>query len=204
MKFRLVFLLALATGIITSCQKDLDVLPSDESTEYDNSALKAAKAKNSGFVHGIEVDIDGELYYFAGAPDGENGAIDVPGHYWVQAGKNRMVGKHYNTGPFGASSWWSSTAPDGALLYTVNCIIDSWSEEKADYYASKGYVHYHEFISVEDGSLHPTMVPWLKHTAVTSFLLDGGPGAPNPPYEHEVVPGIDWMFPNNYFNPYNP
>ena len=31
---------------------------------------------------------------------------------------------------------------------------------------------------------------------------DGGPGAPNPPYEHYVTPGVDLAFPNNGFKPY--
>jgi hypothetical protein len=65
-------------------------------------------------------------------------------------------------------------------------------------------VHYHEFVSTEDGKLHPDKVVWLKHTAVTSFTLDGGPGAPNPPYEHAVTPGVDLLFPNNYMEPYDP
>ncbi len=202
MKFRFIFLMVLVAGFITACQKEFDS-PSDEitATESDEATFKSAKVKTSGYVHGIEVDIDGELYYFAGADDGVMDAFDIPGHTWVQAGKNRVVGKHYNTGPFGMEKWWSSDAPDGALLYKVNCIIDTWSEEKAAYYASKGYVHYHEFISVEDGSLHPTMVPWLKHTAVTSFTLDGGPAAP---FKHDVSPGVDLEFPNNYLKPYNP
>ena len=198
MKIRLIFLMVLTAGLVSSCQKELDLLP-------DESALKAAAAKSSGYVHGIEVDIDGELYYFAGAPDGEDGAFDVPGHSWVQAGKNRVVGKHYNTGPFGMENWWSSDAADGALLYKVDCIIDTWTPEKAEYYASRGYVHYHEFISVADGTLHPTMVPWLKHTAVTSFTFDGGPVPSNPMLDpHDVTPGIDLMFPNNYSMPYMP
>ncbi len=204
MKLQVFLLLGLA-GIISSCQKETDsLLEKDALFANEESTLKAARSSSAGFVHGLEIDIDGEMYYFAGAPDGENGAFDVAGHYWVQAGKNRVIGKHYNTGPFRAASWWSSDAADGALLYVVNCIIDTWTPEKADYYASKGYVHYHEFISVEDGSLHQTMVPWLKHTAVTSFTLDGGPMAPNPPYEHKVTPGVDYAFPNNYTNPYAP
>jgi hypothetical protein len=68
----------------------------------------------------------------------------------------------------------------------------------------EGFVHYHEFVSTNDGRLHPSKVVWLKHTAVTSFTLDGGPGAPNPPYEHEVTPGVDLLFPNNYMEPYDP
>ena len=204
MKFRLIFLMVLVVGLTTACQKEFDSLSDDfTATESDESALKSAK--NSGFVHGIEVVIDGELYYFDGAPDGEDGAFDIPGHSWVKAGKNKFVGKHYNTGPVGAKQWWSSDAPDGALLYKVKCIIDTWTPEKAEYYASRGYVHYHEFISDVDETLHPTMVPWLKHTAVTSFTFDGGPVPGNPMLDpHDVTPGIDWMFPNNYSKPYDP
>ena len=181
--------------VVLSCQKETDFLPQED-------ALKGAKSKNAGFVHGIVLDIDGDEYYFDGAPDGPDGEIDVPGHYWVQAGKNRVVGKHYNTGPFGASNWWSSDADDGAYLYMVNGIIDTWSLEKVESYYARGYVHYHEFVSVDDGEFHPTKVIWLKHTAVTSFTLDGGPGAPNPPYEHSVSPGVDFEFPNNSSDPY--
>jgi selenium-binding protein 1 len=158
---------------------------------------------NQGFVRGIVVNIDGTDYYLAGAPDGPGGAIDVPGHYWVLAGHNKLIGKHYNFGPFGASQWWSSDAPNATLLYIVHGIIDTWSPEKAERYASRGYVHYHEFVEVSDGTtLHPSKVVWFKHIAVTSFTLDGGPGQPNPPYEHYVTPGVDYEFPNNYFNPY--
>ena len=190
-------------GFISACEKETDsLLEEDALIANEESAFKSAKSESAGFVHGIEVDIDGVMYYFGGAPDGVNGAVDVPGHYWVQAGKNRVVGKHYNTGPFGAPSFWSSTAADGALLYKVNCIIDSWSIEKSEYYASKGYVHYHHFESVEDGSPHPTMVPWLKHTAVTSFRFDGGPAAGNPDFIHDVTPGVDLLFPNNYMMPF--
>ena len=63
-------------------------------------------------------------------------------------------------------------------------------------------MHYHEFVSVDEGEFHPTKVIWFKHTAVTSFTLDGGPGAPNPPYEHSVSPGVDFEFPNNSSVPY--
>jgi selenium-binding protein 1 len=159
-------------------------------------------AQSSGLVHGIIVKLDGDDYYLAGPPDGPGGEKDVPGHYWVLVGKNKLIGKHYNTGPFGAANWWSSDAPDGELLYMVHGIIDTWSPEKADQYASRGYVHKHEFVRVSDGTLHPSKVIWFKHIARTSFTLDGGPGAPNPPYEHEVTPGVDYEFPNNYNAPY--
>jgi selenium-binding protein 1 len=164
--------------------------------------LAAVPVSAQGFVHGIVIEVDGEDYYLDGPDDGPNGEKDVPGHYWVQAGPDKVVGKHYNTGPSGASQWWSSDAPDGELLYIVKGIIDTWSVEKKDQYAARGYVHYHELVTVANGTPHPDKVLWLKHTARTSFTLDGGPDAPNPPYEHEVTPGVDYEFPNNYFIPY--
>ena len=194
------FILALAVISFAACQKSSDFMPESlESNE--NASLKSSKM-DKGFVHGLVVKIDGMDYYFAGAPDGMDGAFDVPGHYWVQAGPNQVVGKHYNSGPFGMPKWWSSDADDGALLYKVHGIIDTWSVEKAGSYASRGYVHRHEFVSVATGDFHPSKVVWLKHTAVTSFTLNGGPGAPNPPYEHYVTPGVDLAFPNNGFKPY--
>ncbi|MDW7670053.1 MAG: hypothetical protein SCJ93_14605, partial [Bacillota bacterium] len=87
-----------------------------------------------------------------------------------------------------------SDAPEGELLYIVHGIIDTWSKEKAEMYAKKGYVHYHELMSVEhNGELHPNKVVWLKHTARTSFTFDGGPmaGMMDP---HDVTPGVDYMF----------
>lgn len=163
----------------------------------------ASPVAAKGFVHGIIVNLDGEDYYLAGAPDGPGGATDIPGHYWAQGkgNPNRLVGKHYNTGPFGASQWWSSDAPDGELLYIVHGIIDTWSMEKAEWYASRGYVHYHEFVRVSDGTLHPEKVLWLKHIARTSFTLDGGP---HPELSHDVTPGVDYEFIPNGLMPYIP
>jgi selenium-binding protein 1 len=155
-----------------------------------------------GFTHGIVINIDGTDYYFVGAPDGPSGEYDIPGHTWVKSGPNQLVGKHYNTGPFGAPQWWSSDAPDGELLYMVHAIIDTWSPEKAAMYASRGYVHYHEFRRVSDGVLHPTKVAWLRHTARTSFTLDGGPHPPDPGLD--VTPGVHHEFLPNWFNPYPP
>lgn len=159
----------------------------------------ALVSASSAFVHGIVINVDGDDYYLAGAPDGPDGAFDIPGHYWAMAGKNQLVGKHYNTGPFGAAQWWSSDAYDGELLYVVHAIIDTWSEEKAEMYESRGYVHYHELIRVSDGTLHPSKVVWLKHTARTSFNLDGGP---HPELSHEVTPGIDYELIPNGAMPY--
>ena len=156
----------------------------------------------SDFVRGIEIDVDGEDYYFAGAPDGPNGAVDIPGHEWVLTGPDRLVGLHYNTGPFGAAEWWSSDAPDGGLLYLVEAKIDTWSPRKARRYARRGFVHYHELVSVADGSLHPDKVVWLRHIATSDFTLDGGPHPPDPGIP--MTPGIAFEFLPNWTNPYSP
>ncbi|NQS92043.1 MAG: hypothetical protein HQ574_06495 [Chloroflexi bacterium] len=154
-----------------------------------------------GFVHAPVIMVNGEEYYMAGAPDGPGGVTDIPGHEWVQGGPKQLSGKHYNTGPFGAPQWWSSDAADGDLLYIVHGIIDTWTPEKAASYLSRGYNHYHELLSAADGSEHPAKVVWLKHTAVSSFDLDGGP---HPELSHEVTPGIDLEFIPNGLMPYNP
>jgi len=139
-------------------------------------------------------------YWFDGPPDGLGSAKDIPRHYWVQAGPNKLVGKHYNTGPFGMPQWWSSDAPDGELLYIVQAIIDTWSVEKAAMYASRGYVHYHELVLTSDGTTkHPSKVVWLKHIARTSFNFDGGP---HPELGHYVTPGVDYEFIPNGGTPY--
>lgn len=165
-------------------------------------AIAATPTQAASFVHGIAIEVDGELYYFEGPPDGPNGERDVPGHTWALTDEaNHLRGKHYNTGPFGAPQWWSSDAPDGALLYVVDAIIDTWTPEKAQAYASRGYVHYHELVRVSDGAFHPTKVVWLKHVARTSFTLDGGP---RPDLAHAVTPGVDYEFIPNWSMPYIP
>jgi len=167
-------------------------------------ALLFSTANNAyakGFVHGFVVDVDGEDYYLLGPPDGPNGERDLPGHTWVQAGPKGLMGKHYNTGPFGAPQWWSTDAPDGELLYVVKGSIDTWTEEKAVDYALRGYMHYHELVRVSDGELHPTKVIWLRHIARTHFTLDGGP---HPELAHDVTPGIDYEFIPNGLTPYEP
>ena len=83
----------------------------------------------------------------------------------------------------------------------MHAIVDTWSAEKAEQYAARGYVHYHELVSIEDGSLHPNKAVWLKHTARTSFTLDGGP---HPEFTHEVRPGVDFEFIPNGMMPYSP
>ena len=76
------------------------------------AVLAVIPASASGFERGVVVLIeDGKEYYFAGEPVGDG--WDIPGHSWVQAGPDQWVGKHVNTGPGGASKWWSSDAPDG-------------------------------------------------------------------------------------------
>ena len=80
-------------------------------------------------------------------------------------------------------------------------VIDEWTLEKAEWYASRGYVHYHEFLDVDTGEPHATLVGWFKHTARTSFTLDGGP---RPDLAHEVTPGIDYEFIPNWMVPYAP
>ncbi len=170
--------------------------------------LTVGVASADGFTHGPVIDVDGEEYYMDGAPDGPDGATDIPGHYWVQAGPNQVVGKHYNSGPKselypkGAPQWWSSDAPDGELLFVVQGIIDTWTPDKAAAYADRGYVHYHELITVADGTPHPTKVVWFKHIARTTFTLDGGPHPPDPGIE--ITPGVAYNFLPNWTMPYNP
>lgn len=154
---------------------------------------------DAGFTRGITLKIDGKRYVLAGVPDAPNGNTDIPGHSWAVIDKDQLVGRHVNTGPFGASQWWSSDAADGALLYNISGVIDSWSEKKAVSYHNRGYVHYHELLSVEDGSPHPEKVLWLRHAAVTNFTLDGGP---HPELTHAVTPGVDFRFIPNWNVPY--
>ena len=201
-KIKHLLVFAMVVILFTACEKEDNLRPNTETTVETTNLKSRGSSMRSRLVHGAVVMIDGEAYYFAGPTDGKNGANDVPGHFWAQTGPNRVIGKHYNTGPWGMPKWWSSDAEDGALLYIVDGIIDTWSVKKAAYYKRRGFVHRHEFVSVADGSFHPSKVVWLKHTAVTSFTLDGGPGAPNPPYEHFVTPGLDIHFPNNGFKPY--
>jgi selenium-binding protein 1 len=166
------------------------------------AAMLAVPVTADGFIRGIVVNVDGADYYLAGPPDAPGGARDVPGHYWVQAGPNKIVGKHYNTGPFDAPSWWSSDAGDGEFLFKVDGIVDTWTLKKAERYAEKGYVHYHELVRVDDGSPHPEKVVWFRHIARTSFTLDGGPHPPDPGIE--ITPGVAFSFLPNWSQPYSP
>jgi len=160
---------------------------------------EAAMAMPGEYTHGIVVTVDGEDYYFDGPADAMNGGKDIPGHYWLQLDGSNLEGLHYNTGPNGAASWWSSDAPDGALLYTVSATIDTWTADKAEAYAAAGYNHYHEMVRVSDATQHPNKVVWLRHQAVIDFNLDGGPA---PDLGHQVTQGLDSEFVNNYHVPY--
>jgi len=157
--------------------------------------------KNNSFVHGVVIKVDGKRYYFGGVADTANNATDVPGHSWVQINKRKIIGYHKNTGPFGAPRWWSSDAEDGALLYVVEAKIDTWSEIKAAIYFAQGFTHHHHLVSVKTGKPHPNKVAWLKHVAVSDFVLDGGP---HPELAHEVSPGVDFRFVPNWQMPYSP
>ena len=163
--------------------------------------IQAAEKIEADFVHGITIKVDGKDYQLAGTADGPNGATDIPGHAWVVTDKNELIGKHFNTGPFGANNFWSSTAADGELLYVITGIIDEWSKTKAAAYYNKGFVHYHELIATNDGSKHPNKVIWLRHTATMHFDLDSGP---HPALYHHVEPGVDYEFVPNWERPYNP
>lgn len=129
------------------------------------------------FVPGIVVEVGHHKhkYYLSGAPDGPNGEQNIPGHEWVQVSSNTLIGKHYNTGPFGSSNFWSTDAPDGALLWTMIGKIDRWTEAKAAKYYTEGFVHYHHLVSVWSGKPHPKLVVWFRHSAVIDFTFDGVP-----------------------------
>ncbi len=149
------------------------------------------------------INVDGTDYWLTGPPDGPGGARDVPGHSWKQVGPTELLGRHYNTGPFGAAQWWTYGAKDGQLLFMVDGIIDEWSADKARRYASQGYVHYHELVETSDGTtLHPTKVVWLRHKARQGFYLDGGP---HPEFAHYVENGqVDYEFMPNWRMAYSP
>lgn len=153
----------------------------------------------TSFDRGIIVKIDGKKYRLAGVADTVNGITDVPGHEWAIVDDEELVGRHYNTGPFGAANWWSNGAANGTLLYSVRGIIDDWSLVKATEYFNKGFVHYHRLISMRTGLQHASKVLWLSHAAVTFFDLDGGP---HPELAHSVSPGIDYLFVPNTHMPY--
>lgn len=152
--------------------------------------LPAIPAVAKSFESGIAINYDGNSYYFHGMVVGDG--WDIPGHEWVQAGKDHFRGKHYNSGPL--PLFWSSDAPEGELLYVVDAIIDvvpnDLTPEKAAFYKARGYVHQHYLVD-ETGAPVPGMTAYLKHTARTTFTLTHG-------FVHSVTPGIDYEFPPNW------
>jgi hypothetical protein len=149
--------------------------------------IVAVPVSAKGFVHGIAINYEGNIYYFQGAPAGDG--WDVPGHYWVQAGPDHLRGKHYNAILPGPGIPWSSTAPDGELLYVVDAIIDTELPEKAAFYKAHGYVHRHELVDT-NGDVVEGIYAYLKHTARTSFELT--------PTGDWKTPGIDYYFIPNW------
>ena len=151
------------------------------------------------YSRGLVYHLDGQDYFLDGPM--ENGARDIAGHDWSLRPDGTVDGRHFNTGPFGMPRWWSSDAEDGQLLYRIHGIIDTWSDQKAHEYHELGYVHYHELVTVEGRTRHPTKIMWTKHTAVGSFTFDGGP---MPWHAHPVTPGVDFDFMHNHHFPYPP
>ena len=162
----------------------------------DDDENSERKYKNQEFKSGIIVKINGKPYYFGGMPVGNDGATDIPGHSWVKISKNKLIGHHNNT-----NSFWSTDAGEGALLYVVEAVIDTWSEVKASKYFARGFTHHHHMVSVKTGIPHPKKVAWLKHVAVTDFSLDNGP---HPELYHSVESGVDFKFVPNWAMPYDP
>ena len=80
-------------------------------------------------------------------------------------------------------------------------IIDTWTPEKAERYADRGYVHYHELIAVSGGAPHDSKVIWLKHTARTTFTLDSGPADGR---DIPMTPGVAFNFLPNWEGEYTP
>ena len=152
------------------------------------AAVVAVPASAGGFDRGPVVLVEGGVNYYLAPQPVPGGGYDIPGHYWVIAGKNKLVGHHYNTNEF-----WSPDAGEGTFLYVVDARIDLIdTPAKEAWYKSRGFVHKHHLV---DGSGSPytgdkSIV--LKHTARTSFTFQHG-GNPR-----SVTPGIDWGFMPNW------
>jgi|GEM_PF-32204 len=189
-------LLTVSIATLASCAEDSDLPDENSGLEWAEQNLRSHAFQ---FERGPTFHIDGEDYFLKGPL--EDGTRDIPGHEWRQLYGGWFVGRHFNTGPFGMPSWWSSDAEDGQLLYFVIGKIDTWSESKAAWYAAHGFSHYHKFITVDDKTPHPSKVAWFKHIAVDSFNLDGGS---KPWLAHEVSPGVDYDFAPNHHYAYPP
>jgi hypothetical protein len=223
-------LAALVTGFADTAQAQEEVAPDSPRATGLGDQEMAGCLQQPGdldeyfFQHQITVFIDGKTWYFQ-APElelnfNQNGQPqDLPGHCWQPGqdvdGFKRFIGKHYNTGPLaagGGPKFWSSDAGEHEQLYWVDAVITPWSPKIALSRARQGYVHYHELVQAGDGCYHPTLVIWMRHTALTDFTFDGGPpqfrenGLPFRPRNipHRVQPGVDYAFPPNYDVPYLP
>lgn len=185
--------LAIVSTLLFGCEKDVVSKSSVFTLEDD--------IENGEFVHGIVIELDGVGYYLDGPEDGPNGEKDMPGYFWKQVSSSRIIGESFNTGPFGTMKWWSSHMENGEHMYSILGVIDIWTLDLAEEYAKKGFVHYHELVSVDGGSYHPSKVLWLKHIAQKSIVFNG-PNAPNRTFEHEVSPGVDANYPVNYMKAY--
>jgi len=166
------------------------------------------------FVHGIAVQLKEKLYYFRGPavdPNDLDGATDIPAHTWIQVGKRRLLGKHYNSAPnsgknIGIDRYWASDVEDGALLWYVEAVIDGWTEQKALDYYLKGYVRYSQLLDADTKEPHPTKVAWLRHVAATEFRFNGS----EPMRICDIVPYdvklgiVDLQLCPNWMMPYNP
>ncbi len=166
------------------------------------SAVPTWDRNPSDFEHGFAVEVEGELYYFLG-PGSIQGRTDVPGHTWIQAEDDpyQVVGRHYNVGPWmaGTAPWWANGEPYGVFLFQVHGIIGpapaDLDVDTTRTLKARGYVHFHELVSVDTGEVVESPVVYLKHTAVRSFNFDGGP---RPDLAHVVSPGIDYEFMPNW------
>lgn len=203
----------------------LAITPASVAEELPDCLANPGTADFFGFTHRIEIFVDNTTWYFLGpelelnfAQRGQ--AQDVPGHCWSPArdigGAKHFIGKHFNTGPLRkggpAPRFWSSDADDHAQLYWVDVLISEWTPKLAQMRMLQGYVHYHELVRKDDGCQHPSLVVWMRHSAVRAFTFDRGPPQQRPdgrPFRprnvgHQVLPGVDTNFPPNYDIPYLP
>lgn len=133
------------------------------------------EGEESAFTDSVVIEISGEDYTL------DKG---LPGHEWLQISDTEYFALHHNIGPDEAESWWASEADNDELLYVANIVIDTWTAEKAEDYAERGYVYYHPLVHIEGEAYHPELVAWFQHIAIESFNLDGGP---QPLLCHEVT-----------------
>lgn len=224
MKNKLVTILGRNVAALFLCAATTVVPATVTADEIADCLASPGVADFFGFTHRIEIFLDNKTWYFAGPELELNFAQkgqpqDVPGHCWSPArdiGRMKhFIGKHHNTGPLAMKApprFWSSDAEDHQQLYWVDLLISEWNPKIAHLRKLDGYVHYHELVLKDDGCLHPTLVAWMRHSAVRSFTFDRGAPQTRPdgrPFRprnvgHEVLPGVDMNFPPNYDIPYIP